>query len=74
MHIPYRPGAFDEPGSDAYRRATRSFPMGRPAEAEEIVKVALFLASEEASYISGTDIAVDGGMAGIIWMGPSSGG
>lgn len=41
--------------------------LGRPARAEEIVETVLFLASDKASYITGTDIAVDGGMSGIIW-------
>jgi NAD(P)-dependent dehydrogenase (short-subunit alcohol dehydrogenase family) len=37
-------------------------PMGRFGEAEEIAKAALFLASDEASYITGTDFLVDGGI------------
>jgi meso-butanediol dehydrogenase / (S,S)-butanediol dehydrogenase / diacetyl reductase len=41
--------------------------LGRPAEPEEVVEAALFLASDRASYITGTDIAVDGGMTGILW-------
>lgn len=36
-------------------------PMGRLAEAQEIARVALFLASDDASYITGAAIAVDGG-------------
>jgi len=37
-------------------------PMGRGGEPREIGTVAAFLASEEASYICGTSIVVDGGM------------
>jgi NAD(P)-dependent dehydrogenase (short-subunit alcohol dehydrogenase family) len=41
--------------------------LGRPAKIKEIVEVAAFLASDKASYMTGCDIAVDGGMSGIIW-------
>ena len=38
-------------------------PMGRGGEPREIGSVAAFLASEEASYVDGTSIVVDGGMS-----------
>ena len=39
-------------------------PLKRLGQPEEIVGVALFLASEDSSYINGTTITADGGMAG----------
>jgi NAD(P)-dependent dehydrogenase (short-subunit alcohol dehydrogenase family) len=38
------------------------YPLRRIATPEDIANVALFLASDEGSYISGTDIVVDGGL------------
>jgi NAD(P)-dependent dehydrogenase (short-subunit alcohol dehydrogenase family) len=43
------------------RRASQ-VPMGRPARPEEIANAALFLISDEASYISGAALPVDGGV------------
>jgi len=39
----------------------RQIPLGRVGEPEDIARCALFLASEDASWISGTQIVVDGG-------------
>ena len=38
-----------------------SVPLGRWGKPEEVGKLALYLCSEEASYITGTDILIDGG-------------
>ncbi|MGI5156840.1 beta-ketoacyl-ACP reductase [Microbispora sp. CA-102843] len=40
----------------------KSIPLGRQAHAEEIARVVRFLASEDASYITGAVIPVDGGL------------
>jgi NAD(P)-dependent dehydrogenase (short-subunit alcohol dehydrogenase family) len=38
-----------------------AIPMGRPGRAEEVAKVVAFLASDEASYITGVVLEVAGG-------------
>jgi NAD(P)-dependent dehydrogenase (short-subunit alcohol dehydrogenase family) len=43
---------------------TQQVPIKRLANPEEIVKISLFLASEDSSYINGTTIIADGGMTG----------
>jgi NAD(P)-dependent dehydrogenase (short-subunit alcohol dehydrogenase family) len=40
-------------------------PRGRNAQAAEIAHVVAFLASDQASYINGTDFQVDGGLAQV---------
>lgn len=42
-------------------RQSDTIPMGRVAEAEEIARAVLFLASDESSFITGTTLSVDGG-------------
>jgi 3-oxoacyl-[acyl-carrier protein] reductase len=43
----------------------QAIPLGRMCEPEEIARVAAFLASDDASFITGQNIAVNGGMAFI---------
>ena len=40
-------------------------PMGRPGEAEEIASIAAFLASDDASYMTGQTLYADGGRLGL---------
>src|SRR6059058_2048254 len=47
--------------ADAFAKWEREIPMGRLGEPREFAALAAFLASERASYITGSSIAVDGG-------------
>jgi NAD(P)-dependent dehydrogenase (short-subunit alcohol dehydrogenase family) len=49
---------------EARARRFVHLPMGRLAEAPEIAKAALFLASDESSYVNGATFLVDGGITG----------
>jgi NAD(P)-dependent dehydrogenase (short-subunit alcohol dehydrogenase family) len=40
-------------------------PMGRVAEPEELARVALFLASDDSSYVTGVTLPVDGGLTAM---------
>jgi NAD(P)-dependent dehydrogenase (short-subunit alcohol dehydrogenase family) len=40
-------------------------PMGRIGEPDEIAKAALFLASDDASFVTGIELSVDGGAAQV---------
>jgi NAD(P)-dependent dehydrogenase (short-subunit alcohol dehydrogenase family) len=56
---------------EARRRRVERIPMGRFGEPEEVAKAALFLASDDASYVTGHTLAVDGGyLAGGLWSRP----
>jgi len=50
-----------EPGSELHQRQISKTFLGRVGQPREIATVALFLASEESSYITGATIPVDGG-------------
>ena len=46
---------------EARARAVARIPMGRLAQPEEIARVVVFMASDQASYVTGTTLAMDGG-------------
>jgi NAD(P)-dependent dehydrogenase (short-subunit alcohol dehydrogenase family) len=50
---------------DALDQLATTLPLGRPASPNEIASTALFLGSEEASYINGAVLAVDGGRTAV---------
>jgi|SRR5690625_920921 len=58
--------AFSETGSaeEVTRKRDAQVPMGRMGTAWEIAQAVVFLASSQASYITGTELVVDGGITG----------
>lgn len=57
---PMTAGALNDP--ERARKARERIPMGRPGEPQEVAKVAVFLASDDASYVTGSSYFVDGGL------------
>lgn len=62
---------------EAYQLVTKNVPLRRPAEADEIASICLFLASDEASIVTGAVIMADAGASVIdvamIDVGPTGG-
>jgi NAD(P)-dependent dehydrogenase (short-subunit alcohol dehydrogenase family) len=54
-------GAMDDNSTANVNQITNRVPMGRLGEPDDIAKVALFLASDAASYMTGSIVVVDGG-------------
>jgi 3alpha(or 20beta)-hydroxysteroid dehydrogenase len=50
------------PGAEDEARLTRRVPLGRAAHPDEVARLALFLASDESSYSTGSEFIVDGGL------------
>jgi len=65
VHTPFVDGfiAKNYPGKEqeAFDRLSKSQPIGRMASPDEIASLALFLCSDEAAFITGTDYPIDGG-------------
>jgi NAD(P)-dependent dehydrogenase (short-subunit alcohol dehydrogenase family) len=49
---------------EAVRANIEATPLGRAGEADEIAYGALYLASDEAAFVTGTELVIDGGYLG----------
>ena len=54
-----------ETGCERMKMLSSSIPLGRLAQPDEIARAVLFLASDDSSYITGTELFVDGGFAQV---------
>lgn len=65
VHTPFVDGfiAKNYPGNEAemFQKLSQSQPIGRMGKPDEIATLALYLCSEEAGFITGTDYPIDGG-------------
>jgi NAD(P)-dependent dehydrogenase (short-subunit alcohol dehydrogenase family) len=69
VHTPFVDGFLrrNYPGKERemFERLEKSQPIGRMAQPEEIAALALFLCSDEASFITGSDYPIDGGFLNL---------
>ena len=65
VHTPFVDGYLKNnyPGQEAemFEKLSKTQPIGRMGEPEEIACLALYLCSDEASFITGSDFPIDGG-------------
>lgn len=57
--------ASSEVGEQRRKLISNAVPLGRFGTPTEIAKAAVFLASDDAGYIAGTELFVDGGFAQV---------
>jgi NAD(P)-dependent dehydrogenase (short-subunit alcohol dehydrogenase family) len=53
-------------------RLLQLMPLGRMIDAEDVAKTVLYLASDASSYMTGTEIVVDGGLSTAPYGAPAT--
>jgi NAD(P)-dependent dehydrogenase (short-subunit alcohol dehydrogenase family) len=53
------------PPDEAIERLTSMVPMGRPGDPKDIAAGALYLACDDSSYVTGSELVIDGGMSAM---------
>ena len=70
IHTPFVDNfiALNYPGKEKemFEHLSKTQPIGRMGKPEEVANLALFLCSDEASFITGTDYPIDGGFLKLL--------
>jgi NAD(P)-dependent dehydrogenase (short-subunit alcohol dehydrogenase family) len=65
VHTPFVDGYLQQnyPGreQEMFAKLSQTQPIGRMGQPDEVASLALFLCSDEAAFITGTDYPIDGG-------------
>jgi len=54
-----------ETGEQRLKRMSEIIPLARPGTTDEIAQAVVFLASDDSTYVTGTELSVDGGFAQV---------
>jgi NAD(P)-dependent dehydrogenase (short-subunit alcohol dehydrogenase family) len=67
MAAHYAKDIFGHEEQEMWKRRDAICPTGKQGEPWDVAYAALFLASDESKYVTGTTLIVDGGITGTMW-------